>query len=313
MAYTTEDCWRKVLLHAPEVPVFLAREFVQQAFATLAHQRPALWLRAETLLRTLASRSLTVTFTTGSQAITSAAGFVASDAGRQIKVGSIPLYTINAVTDPSTATLLEVYRGSSGAQTATIVDAYLACPDDFEAFLTIVDPTTQRQIPYWVTEEVLNQYDPHRTSTGDPARVLVSKMLSQATPTLGRVLYEWWPQPTAARQYPALYRKRPPTLLDTDTLPGVLAQRGDVLITGALAECAAWPGTRDKPNPYFNLNTHRLKKADFLALAQQVALRDDDQAPMDLPQLPWHQWAAWGLAFDTSHLRASDATVGDYY
>jgi hypothetical protein len=315
MAYTFEQCWRKVLLYAPEVPVFLAREFVQQAFGRLAESRPWAWKRKEVHLTTLASRTLAITFTAGSTAITSAAGFVASDAGRQIRVpgAPIPLYTINTFTDASTAVLLEPYRGSSGAADVTILDAYLVCPEDFGSFLTIADPQNQRQIPFWITEDVLNGMDPHRSTSGDAGRLLVSKEYSRATPTLGRLLYEWWPHPSAARTYPALYLKRPQTLLDTDILPGVLSQRGDVLITGALAECAAWPGTAARPNPYFNLQTHQLKKRQFEQDLLALQLRDDDQFPMDYPTLPWHEMAAWQMAYDTNLLRSSDATLASYY
>lgn len=313
MAYTFEDVWRKVLLHAPEVPVFLAREFTQAAFAQACDMRPWLHQRVEVFLQTRASRTVTVTFLNGSTALTSAGGFVvATDPGRQIKVDSIPIFTIDAVADVNTATLLDAWTGADGPQTATILDAYLVCPVDFGAFLTIADPSTQRIIPFWFTEEQLNAMDPHRTAAGDPARALFSKGVSAATPTLGRVLYEWWPQPTAARTYPALYRKRPPTLADRTVLPGVLAQRGDVLIQGALAECAQWPGTAQRPNPYFNLSLHQLKKAQFLAELTTLMLRDDDQGPMDLPQIPWHEYQAW-QATDPTLLRASDATLDSYY
>jgi hypothetical protein len=313
MAYTFEACWRKVLLHAPAVPPHLAREFVQQAFARACELRPWGHLRKEAHLQTLAARSLEVTFTTGSAAITSAAEFVATDVGRQLKVDSLPIYTINTVVDASTATLLETYKGDSGAATATIVDAYLVCPADFGRFHTIVNPSNQRRVPFWFSEEALNEVDPHRTSSGDPARVLVSTGYSQVTSLAGRALYEWWPQPTSARVYPALYFTRPPTLADTDTLPGVLAQRGDVLVTGALAECAQWPGTGDRPNPYFNLNLHRLKSEQFMRDVLSLALRDDDVYPMDLPQIDWAAAGAWELAFDTNLLRSTDATVADYY
>lgn len=313
MASTFEQAWRKVLLYAPEVPPHLAREFVQQAYARLCEVRPWAHLRVETHLQTLASRSLSVTFTNGSTAITSAGGFVATDVGRQLTVDSLPVYTIATVTSANAADLLETYKGTSGAATATIASRYLTCPADFGRFLTIVDPANQRQIPFWITEEALNAQDPHRTSSGDPARLLVAKGLSRVPSLLDRVLYEWWPYPTAARTYPALYLKRPQTLADTDAFAGVLGQRGDVLITGALAECARWPGTAQRPNAYFNLNTHRLLAEQFKSEVLSLALRDDDLYPMDLPVLPWHEYQTGQLAYDTNLLRASDATLASYY
>jgi hypothetical protein len=313
MAYTFEACWRKVLLFAPEVPPLLARTFVQDAFARASEIRPWGHLRKTVLLQTLASRTLTIGVTQGSPAITSVGGFVASDVGRQLRIGSLPIYTIDTVTGANAATLVEAVVETTGNHTATIFDGYLVCPADFGRFQTIVDPTNQRQIPFWVSEEQLDRMDPHRTTRGDPARVLCSKGLSPVTSLLGRTLYEWWPQPTAARTYPALYFTRPPTLTDTQVLPGVWAQRGDILVTGALAECARWPGNKDRPNPYFNLALHTSHAKQFQFDVLQLELRDDDQFPMDLPQVAWHDTSAWQLAFDTTLLRSTDATVGAYY
>ena len=315
MPDTFETCWRKVLLYAPEVPVFLAREFVQTAFERVCESRPWGHLRKEALLTTKASRSVTVTVTNGSTAVTSAAGFLATDIGRQLKVtgATPPIYTINTFTTASEIALLEAYQGTTGSVTATILDAYLVLPMDFGRFETVVDPSSQRILPFWLTREELDWHDPHRTSSGDPARCLIPRGFSEVTSLAGRPLYEWWPQPTAARTYPALYYTRPPVLADTDTLPGVVRDRGDVLITGALAECAAWPGTRDRPNPYFNLNLHNAKLAQFRADLLQLSLRDDDVVPMDLPQMPWETYRSWGLAMDTNLLRSTDASLGAYY
>ncbi len=312
MAYTFEQCWRKVLLYVPNLPAFLAREFVQQAYGRAAEMRPWAWKRKDTLLQTAASRSLTVTFTQGSTAITSAAAFVAADAGRQIKVTSIPIYTIDSVTDASNAVLLETYLGASGAATATILDAYLVCPADFGSFHLIVDPSNRRVVPFWVSDEYLNLVDPHRTSSDTQARLLVHKGLSTRTATLNQVLYEWWPQPTSAKTFPARYFTRPQLLADTDAFKGVLGERGDVLVTGALAEAARWPGTNERPNPYFSLQNHQLLNAQFQKDLLALELRDDDVYGMDLPQVPWHEYGSWA-AYDTHLLRATDATLANYY
>ena len=312
MPWTFEQAWRRVLLYVPALPTFLARDFVQQAYGRASEMRPWAWLRKDLLLTTLASRTIAITVTNGSLAITSAALFVASDAGRQLKVGALPIYTIDTVTDASNAVLLETYAGASGAVDVTIFDAYLTMPADFGRFLTIVDPSNRRQIPFWLSDEYLNAIDPHRTHSGDPARALVSKGLSRRAATLGQVQYEWWPQPSAARTYPARYFTRPQTLADADTFKGVLAERGDVLITGALAEAARWPGTTERPNAYFNLQNHRMLVEQFRADLLSLELRDDDVFPMDLPQMPWHEYGAWA-AYDTDLLRSTDATLAAYY
>jgi hypothetical protein len=142
---------------------------------------------------------------------------------------------------------------------------------------------------------------------------LVPTTLSTAPATLGQARSEWWPYPTAARQFPAWYRKRPQQLSDTDQFQGVLAQRSKILETGALARCARWPGTADAKNPYFNLALAKQLADDFDRDCATLELRDDDQAQQSWVALPYHQWSAFGLGGDTTTLRGSDATLSDYY
>jgi hypothetical protein len=142
---------------------------------------------------------------------------------------------------------------------------------------------------------------------------LVATTDSPALATLGQPRSEWWPYATSAAQYPAWYRARPQLLQDTDLLQGVLATRGKVLETGALARCARWPGTAEVKNPYFNLALAKQLSDDFDRECATLELRDDDQAQQSWVALPYHQWPAWGLSGSTQALRASDATVADYF
>ncbi len=310
---TFGDVWRMVRLHAPDAPFGLVRNWTQDAYASLHERRPWLWAMKEARLSTLASRTLTVTFTTGSRDITSAAGFLSTDVGRQIRVTDLPIYTINEVTDASNAVLDLAYAETGGAETATILSAYATLPEDFGAFMTVLDTTNQRQIGYWYTQADLAACDPGRTNVGTPQRALVATTESTAPTLLGRTRYEWWPTPTAAGTWPIWYRTRPPQLADTDPFKGVLATRGDILVAAALANCALWPGTSDKPNPYFSVAVHRQFKDQFEADCARLELRDDDQAQQSWVAAPWHQWPVWSLYGDTQSLRNHDATIYDYW
>lgn len=312
-AETFGDVWRRVRLHAPATPFGLVRSWVQNAYDTLHDRRPWVWATAETRLSILAARSLTVTTLQGSTLLQSAAGFVAADAGRQFRVGTYPVYTIISYQDASNVTLDQPYAGSSGSQTGQILSAYQTLPADFGAFLLIIDATYQRQIAWWYTREDLARIDPTRISSGTPQRALVATTDSPAVATLGQPRSEWWPYPTSAVQYPAWYRKRPQPLADTDTFQGVLATRAKILETGALARCAKWPGTAEVKNPYFNLQLAKQLSDEFDRDCATLELRDDDQSQQSWVALPYHQWPAWGLSGSTEALRASDATVGDYW
>ncbi len=306
------DIWRRVRLHCPAAPFALVKDWTQQAYKRLHDRRPWVWSMRETRLSIEAARSLTGVFVQGSRLIQSTAGFVAGDAGRQIRVGTYPVYTIVSVEDASNATLDLAYAGTGGSLTAQILSAYQTLPADFGAFMLVVDPTVQRQIAWWYTQDQLARIDPLRVSSGTPQRALIATTDSPALATLGQARSEWWPYPLTAVQYPAWYRAKPLALLDADLLQGVLATRGDILEAGALARCARWPGTAEAKNPYFNIQLAKELADQFDKECATLELRDDDQAQQSWVALPYHQWPAWGLSGSTEVLRASDATVGDY-
>lgn len=309
---TFSDIWRKVRLHVPDAPFSLAREWTQDAYERLAERRPWSWLRTSAQLTVNIARSVTVTVAQGSLTVTGAGVFASTDAGRQFRVGNLPVYTINTVVDVNTLTLDMPYTGTSGATTAQVLDLYQTLPPDFGVFLLVIDPYNQRLIPWWTTQEELSRIDPTRMSSDSSPRVLASRQLSTRPATLGQVQYEWWPAPLSQKAFPYYYRASPKLMADTDPLLGVLGTRGRVLELGALMRAALWPGTADKKNPYFSPVTHKLLKDEFEQECAHLELRDDDQAQESWTTLPYHRWATWDLTCDTRYLRSSDASVGDY-
>lgn len=288
------------------------KEWTQHAYEDLVKRRPWGFTRVHAQLTLPAARNVTATFTVDSTAVTSAALFLATDVGRQIRVGNVPIYTIQTFVNASSVTIDMPWTGAAGAQTAQILGVYQTLPADFGAFELIVDTTMQRIIPWWFTQEDLARVDPMRFSSGDLQRALVSRQLSTVPSTVGQVQYEWWPAPTSAKSFPYYYRKQAQILADTDTLLGVVTSR--VLEVGALARCAAWPGTADRKNPYFNLPLHLKLLDEFDHQCATLELRDDDQAQQSWIALPYHRWTVADLGFgDTHTLRSTDASVGAYY
>lgn len=316
MAQTYSDCWREVKLYCPSAPVFLVRTWVNTAYKQMARTRSWGFLRGEYDLTISAARSLTtIVATRGSATVTSTAEFLAADAGRQISIGgSFPAYTILTRADANTITLDRVYAGSDvSGTTASILDAYATMPADFGSFRTIADPYNQRRLAFWITEDQLLILDPSRMASDTGPRCLVARAPSTFTSTLGRVQYEYWPRPTTERSYPALYNRQADSLTDTDTLTGVLGDAAEVLICGALAAAAQWPGTSDEKNPYFDLALARAKQAEFLTGVQQLALKDDNHYGDDLATVHWERWPLADLAYNDASLRASDASGADLF
>lgn len=316
MPATYGDCYRTVRLYCPSAPLFLTREWVNHAYKAMGRVRSWGFLRGEMRLTIAAQRTFAaVGVTNGSTGVTSAALFVAADAGRQFAIGTFPVYTIQTVTDASNIVLDRAYgeTTAAAATTAKVFDGYATMPADFGSFRLIADPYNQRRLAFWIHEDQLNILDPTRTSTDVGPRMLASRAPSTYTPTLGRMQYEYWPQPSSARSYPALYNIQPDNLTDTDTLSGVLADGSQVLIDGALERAAMWPGTADLKNPYFNVSLADKHRRDFDLGVQRLALKDDTIYPDDLAMVHWERWPLAGVAYNDASLRASDATVADLY
>lgn len=294
----------------PDAPFGLVKDWTQHAYEDLVKRRPWNFTRVHGLLSIPAARAVTVTYTIGSQTVTSAAGFLSTDVGLQLRVGNIPIYTIQTFVDTSTVTIDMPWAGTAGAQVSQILGLYQTMPADFGAFLLVIDMTNQRQIPWWYTQEDLATLDPTRMSSDQTPRVLVSRQLSTVPSQLGQVQYEWWPAPTSAKTFPYYYRRGAQLQQDTDPLLGVLTSK--VLSSGALAYGAAWPGTSDKKNPYFNVALHKLLRDEFELECARLELRDDDTAQESWTTLPYHRWSTWDLTFDTRYLRSTDASIGDY-
>lgn len=312
---TFGDLWRMVGLYVSGAPASLWQSWTQQAYNDLLGKRHWAWLRKETFLTTLASRSLSVTFTQAATAITSAALFLSTDVGRQIRVGltGSPTYTINTVTDASHADLVELYQDTSGAATASISDIYLMMPADFRSFEAVVDPTIQRPVAWWISRDRLDLFDPGRVAYDTRLRVLATYQLSQVSAYSGRVLYEAWPRPTAAGTYVIKYFARGDALADTDTFQGVIATKTEAILEGALARAARWPGTAQQKNPYFNLGLAQLHESRCKDAMQDLNVMDDDQYLLDLQQIDLSKFGLAALSADTTLMRQSDATLADYY
>lgn len=314
MAMTFADAYREVRLHAPAAPLALARAWVNAAYEDLCRGRSWGFLRAETTLRILASRAVDVGVTQDSTTVTSGGLFIATDAGRNLRIGIGPTYTIQEVTTDSVLVLDRAYTEDTDPDaTATILDAFVTMPADFSSFRTIPDRYNQRRLGFWFTEDELLILDPDRRTSDTGPRALVAASPSPYMPTLGRVRYEYWPRPTAARTYPALYNRQAADLTETTLFSGVLADAKEALVAGALARAAAWPGTLDVKNPFFSADLIRLYKAEFETQKQRLALKDDTQYPEDLHQVHWEYWGLGDLAYNDRSLRATDVTAGALY
>lgn len=251
MADTFESMYRGLLMYAPDLPPFLAQQFIRNRYRLICERRPWSGLRAESeFLPNIAKRAGTVSVTRGSYTVTGAGtAFAASDVGRQFMAAlRAPIYTIDDVdATAQTLTLDRVFGGETSASASYVVlDAYVTAPSDFQYFEVVYDPQQNWRLRHWVTQQDIMRIDPARSTTGTPW-ALVDRRFST---TAGLPQYELWPYTLTARNYPFYYIKRPADLIQDSDVP-IYPLRGDTIVSGALADLARWPGTPERPNLMF--------------------------------------------------------------
>lgn len=187
-------------------------------------------------------------------------------------------------------------------------DESITLPADFASFRVVVDEARQVRITFTASLDQLTLADPAHTA-GGPVTALVAWTPSTDPLTLGQARYLCYPHGSVST-LTAVYNRQGARLDDTSVLTGVLADGGEVLVAGALAQAALWPGTGDKPNPYFNASLGESKAQEFHYGVQMLSLRDDEQYPDDL----WDSWplASCGGLGGSLDPRTTDAVV-DYY
>ena len=294
---TFADVYRRVLLRCPGADPLLVRDWVQEAYRVACDDKVWSHQRAETAIIVDDQRRGTADVEQGSPVVLGGTLiFANTDIGRQVRVSSIPLYTlIDVDTVLNTATLDRPYAEADDTVQLTILDAYWTAPEDFWRFLAVVDPTNKWRLRWWVTEDQLNAIDPGRMSTGSPWCV-ASQRYSPVEADAGRARYEVYPYVTSARSFAVLYYTKPATLVEDDVLIGPFARGGDdTLIEGALWQAALWPGTGDLKNPYFSLPLAEQLEARFRAKVQTLENKDEDLYPTFMPSAMYYPWAPYPL------------------
>lgn len=291
---TFGQIWNRVLLFAPDLPPPMAQEFVKMTYRQVIgdHSWSDTRKDAEILLPD-AYTTGTITVTHGSTSIVGAGvDFTNSSlyVGQQICVGNIaPFYTITAVTQSipagtyDTLTIDRAYENESdSALTYSIGQYYVEFPTDLYVLERIRD---QANGWYLITQtynqEYLDRVDVRRQSTGTPTLCVPAPPRTGSDGTV-YPRYEFWPRVQAQRFYSYRYRYNPELTANTDRILSTISP--EVLVYGALAHAAAWPGTRDKPNPFFSSEVHA-SYAKLYDNALQNSIQQDLERAQDMIQI----------------------------
>jgi len=295
MADTFESMYRGLLMHVPDLPPFLAQQFIRNRYRLICERRPWSGLRAESeFLLNDAKSNGTVSVLRGSRSVTGTdTSFASSDIGRQFMAGNrAPVYTIEDVNATTQVLTLDRVFGGDTVPVSQfrVLDAYVTAPADFQYFEVVYDPKMNWRLRHWITQQDIARLDPARTSAGTPWAV-VDRRHSTMT---GLPQYEIWPYSHAARNYPFYYIKRPADLInDTDT--PIYPIRGDILVSGALADCARWPGTPERPNVMFYKAIELSREYEKIFEDKMVDMERQDESTY-LTWLADVSWSSWPYA-----------------
>ena len=163
------------------------------------------------------------------------------------------------------------------------------------SFKVVVDEARQVRIPFdYTLERAPHRSTPALTATGAPDALVATTPSTDPLDRSARRAIASTPRARAGHAHRGLPPPgRPPRPTPTSS-PASSPTAREVLVAGALAQAALWPGTGEKPNPYFNAGLAQTKADEFRIGIQMLSLRDDEQYPDDL----WDSWpeTCYGVA-----------------
>jgi len=288
---TYAQTWARVLLYVPSASSLLARDWVTRAFRQVAERRRWSWLYANGQIVLPAGYSTgTVSLTQNSGTVTgSGTTFTSAMVGRQLRVGG-QIYDISAYSSATSITITPVWGPpSTSAAAYSIYQCYVPMPTDFHSFISLMDP--QQNWKLWTNQfetKDLDLFDSYRANTGLPYMAVFHDYTTNSGTTPGVPRYELWPHYTSTTVYALRYQYETRAVDISDSgaaLPRYI--RSDILLEGALAEAARWPGNPGAGlvNPYYDPIQYQTHKTEFERMVNELERQDGEIVEQDL------QWA----------------------
>jgi hypothetical protein len=241
---TLRQMAREIRLYNPEVPIGLAQRWINNRYLKIAERYMWSFKLAESQFDVPAAYSTgTVTMTEDSATVTgSGTTFTEGMVGRQFKVSN-RVYTIATFTSTTSIALDQTWQDATEADLSyKILQAYITpSPTNFHSFYSVINPATAWTLRLGLPPQYLNRLDPQRGTEGTP-RALFSRVYNSSDVAM----FELWPHATEQATFPYLYEKRVARLTASTSPPPII--RSDVLVKGALADLARWPGLPGHPN-----------------------------------------------------------------
>lgn len=298
---TFSQLWQQFLLYAPGTPVPLAQQFIKNSYnrAINMHDWSELFKDGEKFIATEYSTG-TIAVTNGSTTVTgSGTTWTSAMTGRQIVVldnGRQPYYTFTYVSGTS-GTLDRAYQGTTDASsTYTIGEYYVEFPTDLATLDAIRDLNNNWRLRRSENQQAyLDFIDAERSNTGSPYAYVAAPPRVASGVSYPR--FEFFPRIAAGTHL--VYRYTATSELSANADYAITMLLPEAIIYGALADLALWPGSPERPNPYFNADTHRQYTKMF-----EDAVHDSEMGDLERAQEMLYYPDGTGFPWDASFMQA---------
>jgi hypothetical protein len=195
-----------------------------------------------------------------------------SFSGLQMKLqNTMPIFTINAVTTPTTAIVDMPWRApAQSGINYSIRRMYTTISPDIKSLISVVDQA--QGIPPLRTNATIqdiNRTDPQRSSIGYP-QMIAFRGPSTLT---GNIQYEVWPATQSDRQLRVMYSAQPPKLIsESDRIPFFI--NPTVLFNGVMASALSVKLGGD--DIYYDPNMSRQYEMKFEEGLNDMILADEE-------------------------------------
>lgn len=279
---TFAQLWNRVLLFAPDTPPLIAQRLVKDIHTRMVDHHYWSELKQDAEFNVPAWYTTgTVEWTKGGTTVTGTDTLWDTDNNvslyQQIQLGNVGnFYTITAIGSDTEITVdRAINYASSSGESYHIGQLYVELPTDLEVLEVLRDKANEWKVTtQFFNQEYLDRIDPNRTSTGTPTIfAYASNRIDSSGNQIPRM--ELWPAPSSSQDY--VYRYRKASTLSSATDRGLEIVPVEAYTLGALMLLALWPGTAQKPNPYFSVEQHRELSKQYDELINHAVVADHDR------------------------------------
>jgi hypothetical protein len=303
---TFEQMWRFIKIYAPDIPLPLAQEFVNNAYLRALRSWSWSGLLAEFEFETpVAKTAGTVSIANGSTTVTGVGTtFTASDVGNQIQIDAKgPYFTVMTRVSDTEITVDRAWQFTAVSGGAYILGRfYVTLPLDFGEAIAFRNVTNNWRLRGGIAVERINAADAQRIAAGQPY-IYFGATTSPVTATLGQARFEMWPKATGLRRYSVLYSKKPSYLISSSA--SVLEPiNAEVIKEGALSQLCMWPGTAKLKNPMYNMQDHKFHEDRYKSGLGECWVQDQARNQTMISYAEWEAvpYAPMDATFLQTHL-----------